>query len=139
MIPARALPLFFPVLLVGCTADEEAPRAAVAAPPAAPAIRDGSLMVPGLPRVTAMPAVAAPGSLSVSWSMWWGENGRRWIVYVNGLKAQAGELQAASPRQQDGSVELQLEAPGRYEIKIALCNDHGCSESEPALLEVSAG
>lgn len=134
-----ALVLVLPAVLAGCGAEDGSTHVATAPVAAAPVIRDGSLMVPGLPRVTGMPAVAAPGSLSVNWSMWWGENGRRWIVYVNGLKARAGELRAASPQQQDGSVELQLDAPGHYEIKVALCNDHGCSESEPALLEVSAG
>jgi hypothetical protein len=123
--------------LIGCNGGADKPRTKAAA--TGPVIRDGSLMVPGMPQVTGLPAVAAPGPLAVKWSMWWGENGRRWALYVNGSQAGVGELKAASPNQQDGLVELKLDAPGRYEIKVALCNDHGCSESEPALLEVSAG
>lgn len=126
-----------PVLLAACGEDGP-PAAARAAAAAGPVISDGSLMVPGLPQVTGLPAVAAPGALAVKWNMWWGENGREWALYVNGRKAGSGALRPASPNQQQATVDLQLDQPGRYEIKVALCNDHGCSESEPAVLEVSA-
>lgn len=135
MPPVRFLPVLLAGALAGCSGDAEKPR--LQPEPAGPVIRDGSLMVPGSPRVTGLPAVVAPGRLAVKWSMWWGENGRRWALYVNGQQAEAGELRAASPNQQDGQVEVQFDKPGQYEIKVALCNDHGCSESEPALLEVS--
>jgi len=71
--------------------------------------------------------------------MWWGENGRHWAVYVNGKEVQTGELTAETPKAQQATVELPMDKPGSYEIKVALCNDHGCSESEPVVMNVAAG
>lgn len=128
--------LVLAALLAGCNTEKTVPL-----PPAAPAkvIRDGSLMEPGRPQLASFPLTAAPGVHTVSWNMWWGENGHRWFMYVNGRVVESGELEVDSPRLQQGSVDLALETPGRYEIKVALCNDHGCSESEPVLVQVAAG
>lgn len=137
-----ALPLLRSTLLLAtaaltaCNARElpPAPQAQTA-----PAVQDGSLMVPGRPQLSSLPAEVAPGVQQVGWNMWWGENGREWVLKVNGQRQQSGELKVASPKEQKGRVELHLDQPGRYEIRIALCNDHGCSESEPAVLQVNAG
>lgn len=106
---------------------------------AAPAIRDGSLMVPGRPQLERLPAAVAAGSVQpVRWNMWWGENGQHWAVYVNGVEAGSGELPSASPKAQQAGMEVPMNTPGAREIKVVLCNDHGCSESAPATVEVSA-
>ncbi len=124
-------------LMSGCGTEKMAAQAPVT--PAAPVIRDGSLMSPGRPQIARLPEAVVPGTQEVTWNMWWGENGRKWTVYVNGVKASAGELSSATPNAQQATAELPLQEPGSYEIKVALCNDHGCSESEPAILNVAAG
>lgn len=129
------LPLALLALLAACNGDK---AASTSKQPAGPVIRDGSLMEPGRPQLTGLPAVVAPGVHAVGWNMWWGENGSQWVLYVNGGKIGSGSLQADSPREQAGLVEVPLDQAGRYEIKVSLCNDHGCSDSEPAVVEVSA-
>ncbi len=125
-------------LLAGCGSEPAIKRQAALAPTATLA-RDGSLMSPGRPQIAALPATAVPGPQILRWNMWWGENGGRWQVLVNGKSAAAGKLSVLSPRQQQGSLDLRFDKPGDYEIQVALCNDHGCSQSSPALLQVVPG
>jgi hypothetical protein len=138
--PARCLvPLLALTLAAACNVRESGPASVVASAAAAPAIDDGSLMLPGRPQLATLPAVASPGIQPVSWNMWWGENAREWEVSVNGQRVKWGLLEAASPKAQQGRIELPLEQPGQYEIRVSLCNDHGCSHSAPAVLQVGAG
>lgn len=125
-------------LLAGCGTEKVATRQVPVAAPA-PDIRDGSLMTPGRPQITPLPGNLAPGEHEMTWNMWWGENGSQWTVYLNGDKVSAGALKAATPNGQEGTLALPLDLPGDYEIKVSLCNDHGCTESDPALVTVSAG
>lgn len=139
---SRLLSLLVPaslaLLLSACGTEQVAAEKPVTEP-VAPTIRDGSLMEPGRPQLAAMPQKALPGVQPVTWNMWWGENGRHWAVYVNGKEVRSGNLTAASPKAQQATVELPMDKPGSYEIKVALCNDHGCSESEPVVMNVAAG
>lgn len=134
--------LMLPVLggtLSGCGEKRTTPPVAVAPAPAK-AIQDGSLMVPGRPQLARLPdSVPVSAVQKVTWNMWWGENGRKWTVYVNGREAESGSLSVRSPQAQQVSVDLALGETGPVEIKVALCNDHGCSESEPAIVTVVAG
>lgn len=123
-------------LLAGCNGEQ--PVNARPSPPA-PVVIDGSLMEPGRPQLESLPATVAPGRRAVGWHMWWGENGRRWSLLVNGKPVASGALQAQSPQEQQGKADLSLDQPGRYELQVSLCNDHGCSKSEPAVVEVVAG
>lgn len=122
-------------LLTACGAEQKAP----APVSKAPVIKDGSLMAPGKPQIASLPARAVPGAQPVTWNMWWGENGGHWAMYVNGVEVKSGELSSATPQQQQATVDVPMDVPGTYEIKVALCNDHGCSESEPAVMSVGAG
>lgn len=135
--PLYAVPALI-ALLVGCNAETASKRLPSLTAPV-PIARDGSLMAPGRPQLAALPASVVPGPQLLRWNMWWGENGRRWEVRVNGEPAGRGELASMSPKQQQGSLDLQFERPGRYEISVALCNDHGCTQSHPATIEVVAG
>lgn len=106
----------------------------------APVVQDGSLMAPGRPQVARLPdqvplAVQQP----VTWNMWWGENGREWKVYVNGRLADSGTVARRSPKAQQATADLTLVEAGRTEIKVALCNDHGCTESDPVVITVANG
>ena len=123
-------------LLIGCNAETAVRRPS----PSLDALaRDGSLELPGRAQIAALPSTVVPGPQRLRWSMWWGENGRRWQVLVNGRLVAGGDMRVLSRRQQQGSVALALDTPGRYEIRVALCNDHGCSLSGPARVEVVAG
>jgi hypothetical protein len=106
---------------------------------AEPVIRDGSLMTPGKPQISPLRAGAVLGAQPVTWNMYWGENGRHWAMYVNGKEVRSGDIPLETPNQQQRTVEIPLDKPGTYEIKVALCNDHGCSESEPAIMNVGSG
>lgn len=125
------------VLLIGCNAETAVKRST--ATPLSTLTRDGTLAAPGRPQIAALPATAVPGPQVLRWSMWWGETGRHWQVQVNGRAAAAGDLAPQARRQQQGSLALRFDAPGRYEIRMALCNDHGCTPSDPVHLEVVAG
>lgn len=124
------------LLLSACGTEQKiAPVAAVTAP----LIKDGSLMTPGKPQIAPVRGRAVPGARPITWNMYWGENGRHWAMYVNGKQVRSGDLALETPKQQQATVEVPMEQPGTYEIKVALCNDHGCSESEPAMVNVGAG
>lgn len=123
-------------LLIGCNAETAVRRPDASLEALA---RDGSLQKPGRAQIAALPATVVAGPQRLRWSMWWGENGRRWQLLVNGRLAGGGDLRVLSRRQQQGSAVLDLGTPGRYEIRVALCNDHGCTLSGPARVEVVAG
>lgn len=126
--------------LAGC--GEEAASLPVAAPEvsAAPVINDGSLMAPGRPQLARLPEMVPVAALQpVTWNMWWGENGREWKVYVNGKLVDSGTLPSQSPKAQQATAELTLAETGTAEIKVALCNDHGCTESDPVTITVANG
>lgn len=127
-------------LLAGCNGDKAG--SALQSTPKVPekAITDGTLMTPGTPQVAALPASVNLDErvLPVEWNMWWGENGKRWSVYVDGVEVRSGELSVASPKAQQGKIDVDLEQTGSHEIKIALCNDHGCTESAPVTINVVA-
>ncbi|MFP5430969.1 MAG: chitinase N-terminal domain-containing protein [Gammaproteobacteria bacterium] len=131
-----------PVLLALSGCGEEVASLPVAVPEvaAAPTVRDGSLMAPGRPQLARLPdmvPVAAPQA--VTWNMWWGENGREWKLYVNGKLADSGTVASRSPKAQQATAELMLAEAGSAEIKVALCNDHGCTESAPVVIMVANG
>ncbi len=134
-------PGFFPVLaaslmISACGAEQKLPQTAAVA---GPVIKDGSLMEPGKPQIASLPSRAVAGVQEITWNMYWGENGRHWAMYVNGKEVQSGDLPSETPKQQQATVEVPMDQPGTYEIKVALCNDHGCSESEPAIMNVGSG
>lgn len=131
--------LAFSLLLSACGSEQVASGPAPVMAPEQPVIKDGSLMVPGRPKIATLPQKIVTGAQPITWNMWWGENGRHWAMYVNGVEVQSGDIVSASPKQQQATVELPMDKPGTYEIKVALCNDHGCSESEPAVMSVGAG
>lgn len=139
LLPVLGLSLLA-TMLAGCgkeVASQSSILPGAAAP--APVAQDGSLMVPGRPQLARLPAsVPLEAIQPVTWNMWWGENGRQWKIYVNGELVDSGTVTSKSPKAQQATVAVALEKPGRVEIKVALCNDHGCSESEPAIVNVAA-
>jgi hypothetical protein len=126
-------------LLAACGAEQAASNNKVPVPVTQPVIKDGSLMVPGRPKIASLPDRVVPGAQPITWNMWWGENGRHWAMYVNGVEVKSGDISSETPKQQQATVEVPMDKPGSYEIKVALCNDHGCSESEPTVMNVGAG
>lgn len=121
-------------LLAGCHSDKANTVQQAAMPEKV--IADGSLMTPGTPQITPVPKTVAVTTLPVEWNMWWGENGRHWAVYVDGVKVRSGDLPLKSPQAQEGKVSVELDNPGTHEIKVALCNDNGCTESKPLSVTV---
>lgn len=122
-------------LLIGCNAETAVKRDA----PLSTLARDGTLAAPGRPQIAALPGTAVTGPQVLRWNMWWGETGRRWQVLVNGRPTAMGDLPAQARRQQQGSLALRFDKPGRYDIQVALCNDHGCTRSRPTRMQVVEG
>lgn len=126
--------------LIGCGAEKPATVSA-SAQSTEKKVTDGSLMMPGMPQLADLPqAISLEESmLPIEWNMWWGENGKEWAVYVDGVEVKTGELKIETPKAQQGKIEIELAEPGLHEIKVALCNDHGCTESAAVPVEVISG
>lgn len=135
-IRSLALAAVVAVCVTGCNQTTSTVAPVAAAP--AKVIQDGTLMTPGTPQLTAIPGTVSVKDkmLPVEWNMWWGENGKHWSVYVDGIEVSSGELKLESPKSQQGKIEVELGHPGEHEIKVALCNDHGCTESAPVAVNV---
>ncbi|HQV41617.1 MAG: hypothetical protein IT466_11340 [Moraxellaceae bacterium] len=135
LFPALLAPLLMPLTGCGEKAVMQAPVVSTAA-----VVRDGSLMTPGRPQLARLPETVPAATLQpVTWNMWWGENASQWKVYVNGALAESGTLLRQSPKAQQVTTELTLGEAGLAEIKVVLCNDFGCTESEPAVVMVGNG
>lgn len=131
-----------PVVLALAGCGEEVASLPVAVPDvaAAPVVQDGSLMAPGRPQLARLPEMVQVASMQpVTWNMWWGENGREWKLYVNGKLKDSGTVASRSPKAQQATAELMLAEAGKTEIKVVLCNDHGCTESAPVVITVANG
>ena len=127
-------------LLGGCKSDKTVAQQSLT-PTAAPlVIHDGSLMTPGTPKITPLdkPVTQKGQIVPVEWNMFWGENGHNWTVFIDGIKIDSGKLPLQSPQAQQGKLDIELDQPGTHKIKVALCNDHGCTESLPLEINVTA-
>lgn len=138
VVTALVVPLLLP--LAGCGEKVAVQALSVPVVSTAPVVRDGSLMAPGRPQLARLPASVPVAALQpVTWNMWWGENGSQWKIYVNGKLAESGDLSRRSPKAQQATAELTLADAGPAEIKVVLCNDYGCTESEPVVVTVANG
>ncbi|TQV81059.1 glycosyl hydrolase family 18 protein [Aliikangiella coralliicola] len=85
---------------------------------------------PGTPNIAWMPTqYDAPAQFTVTWNMWWGENGNRWYLLENGSTIHSGDLTPNGNNSQTGSFNVNQSAGGQYEYIIKLCSGNGASES----------
>ena len=98
--------------------------------------------MPGEPNIAWMPTeyelINESLNLTISWDMWWGENGNYWKLIQNGNNVFESEIINNSPEAQHDEVTLLLTTTGQYNFIVDLCNDHGCTSSDPILISISS-
>jgi hypothetical protein len=127
-------------LLSACKSDKTVTQVNSPAAAEEKKISDGSLMTPGTPKISPLEKaqVHVGQIVPVEWAMLWGENGHSWTMFVDGVKITTDNLPLQSPQTQKGKVDIELDQPGQHQIKMTLCNDHGCTESLPLEVMVAS-
>lgn len=94
---------------------------------------------PGTPNIAWMPAEHSEGSsITVSWDMWWGENGTAWVLNGNNSQLCSGSLTAnASKAAQRGSCSISPSA-GSYDLQVILSNESGSTTSAVKTIAVTS-
>ncbi len=100
--------------------------------------------VPGEPIIAWMPTeyelVDGSVNLTISWNMWWGENGDHWVLNENLNNIYEVPLIADSPNAQNDEVDITLYSAGEYQYIVKLCNGIGeseiCNESDPVIITI---
>lgn len=84
-----------------------------------------------------------PISTSVTWNMWWGENGDHWKLKSNDIIVYEAEIIPNSPQAQSASTNYNFTNTGEYSLTVELCNGIGneeiCNSSTPKLISVIGG
>ncbi|MGL4345640.1 MAG: glycosyl hydrolase family 18 protein [Cellulosilyticaceae bacterium] len=74
---------------------------------------------------------------SITFNMWWGENGTEWKLYENGAQVHSASLSANGQSAQSGSVNFSGKAPGTYTYYVELINGAGASTSNEVTVTVN--
>ena len=61
------------------------------------------------------------GNFTLTWNMWWGENGTTAKLEENGVIVDTKTLSSASPQAQTGNFTLKDRTPGTYQYRVLLC------------------
>jgi len=97
--------------------------------------------MPGEPTISWMPTeyelINENLNLTISWDMWWGENGTYWKLIQNGNNVFETEIINNTPEAQHNEVTLLFTTTGQYNFIVDLCNDNGCTSSNPILISIS--
>jgi len=101
--------------------------------------------MPGEPTISWMPTEydLNDGNVdfTLSWDMWWGENGDHWRLYENSNNIYEGSLIPDSPNSQNDQVIITLLSEGDYQYIVQLCNgvdeSEICNESNPVVITVN--
>ena len=79
--------------------------------------------------------------VSLTWDMWWGENGDHWRLLSNDEYLYEATLISDTPNAQSGNYNIEFEFSGEYSLVVQLCNDVGvdelCNSSNPVLILIS--
>lgn len=63
--------------------------------------------------------------VSLTWDMWWGENGDHWRLLSNDEYLYEATLISDTPNAQSGNYNIEFEFSGEYSLVVQLCNDVG--------------
>lgn len=79
------------------------------------------------------------GEYVITMNMWWGENGRIFKLYENGvlIHTQAMESLSALPSAQTTTVHVTGKSNGAYVYTCELINDRGTTECDPMIVNVT--
>jgi len=97
---------------------------------------------PGEPNISWMPTeyelINESLDITISWDMWWGENGNYWKLIQNGNNIFEAEIINNTPEAQHDEITIPLTTAGQYNFVIDLCNDNGCTSSNSILISISS-
>ena len=101
--------------------------------------------IPGEPTISWMPTeydlIDESINLTLSWNMWWGENGDHWKLYENSNNIYQATLISDSPNSQNDEANITLFSAGDYQYIVQLCNEVDeneiCSESNPVIITIN--
>lgn len=103
-----------------------------------------AVAAPGTPNITWMATTYdAPAEYTVTWNMWWGNNGDVWYLEENGSVIHTGTLVPNGQNQQTGSFTISKTAGGTYGYQVRLCDSsttpESCSQSNTTTITVNGG
>jgi len=101
--------------------------------------------MPGEPVISWMPTeynlINESVTFTLSWNMWWGENGNHWKLYENSNNIYETSLVSDSPNSQNDEIDITIYFEGDYEYIVYLCNGAGdneiCNESNPVIITIN--
>ena len=101
--------------------------------------------MPGEPTISWMPTeydlIDGNVTFTLSWDMWWGENGDHWRLYENSNNIYEDSLISDSPNSQNDEANITLFSAGDYQYIVQLCNGIGeseiCNESDPVIITIN--
>ena len=80
--------------------------------------------------------------VSLTWDIWWGENGDHWRLLSNTESLFEALLVSDTPNAQNGSYNIEYALTGEYSLVVQLCNGEGvdelCNSSNAISISVSA-
>lgn len=95
---------------------------------------------PAKPSIAWVDPQQTEGDYTISWNMWWGDNGVRWVLFENGEQVHSSSLEPNTPQAQSGSVHISGRESGEYSYMVRLYGLNGeYSESDPVSLAVGVG
>ena len=102
--------------------------------------------MPGEPTISWMPTeydlIDENVTFTLSWDMWWGENGDHWRLYENSNNIYEDSLISDSPNSQNDEANITLFSSGDYQYIVQLCNGIGeseiCNESDPVIITINS-
>ncbi|MCC5853458.1 MAG: chitinase [Alkalimonas sp.] len=82
-------------------------------------------------------------SFTISWNMWWGNNGNLWQLKQDDTVIHSAALTPNGQQAQSGSVQVNVGQTGQYHYKVSLCQQSSsallCTDSDATTVTVSAG
>lgn len=96
-----------------------------------------SASVPAKPSISWMPSSYSSGSnITITWNMWWGNNGTQWDAIANDVVICSGALTPNGSNAQSGQCTVDFSG-GDYALVVQLCSAEGCSESSAVNISVA--
>lgn len=77
------------------------------------------------------------GNYSISFNIWWGNNGTSWKIYENNQLIYTGALQGNSPNAQTASYPVTGKANGTHSYKVEVSNQYGTTSSNTVSVTVT--
>ena len=99
---------------------------------------------PATPNIAWMPTqYDAPANYTITWNMWWGNNGNRWYLLENGAVVHSAELTTNGQNAQTDSFTVNKTSGGQFDYVVKLCFVDGatedCTQSSVKAITVNGG